>query len=255
MWVGYVITSKDRLLNGELIKMLNSLPNSGMRLVVGCRGFETTLLPSFITDAIELPLEISLSDARNILLDFSPSKTDEFVFFPDDDCWFPSGAIKVAEHWLKKFDFVIGVIDMEGGEYAKIGDGFAIQGKLALEHTASAAIFARSKALKEFRFSRALGLGTKFKAGEDLDLVFCMLREGQLGVWTPDLRIGHPKKNRSMEYFPGSIAALILNSRKSPLFVFFAIRRLIHGFIYFLTKRLGAPSLSLGLKAFLLKRR
>jgi|688.fasta_scaffold23080_7 hypothetical protein len=254
MWVGYLITSEDRLISGEFSKLLNSLPQSDVRLVVGCRGFDPSRLLPEVKDGLQLPLDTSLSDARNNLLDSFPYEDNDLVFFPDDDCWLPSSALDVATHWLQSSDFVIGVVDVEGGESASLGEVYGIHEHLALKKAASAAIFVRGKAMSGFRFSTSLGLGSKFKAGEDLDLILYMINQGKSGLWSADLRIGHPKKNRSMEYFPGSIAALSMNSRKRPAFLLLALRRWIHGFVYFVERRLSGKSLLLGFQAFFVKR-
>ena len=255
MWVGYLITSEDRLDSGDFTKLLASLPQSGVRLVVGCRGFDHSRLPPEVKDKLDLPLATSLSDARNMLLETFPYGAGDLVFFPDDDCWLPAGALDIARQWLQTSDFLIGVVDVEGGESASIGHVYSIQEQVALKKAASAAIFVRGEAMDGFRFSPSLGLGSKFKAGEDLDLILNMINEGKGGVWSPDMRIGHPKKNRSMEYFPGSIAALAMNSRKRPKFLLLALRRWIHGWVYLVQGRLSGNSLLLGFQAFFVKRR
>jgi hypothetical protein len=143
MWVGYLITSEDRLDSGDFTKLLASLPQSGVRLVVGCRGFDHSRLPPEVKDKLDLPLATSLSDARNMLLETFPYGAGDLVFFPDDDCWLPAGALDIARQWLQTSDFLIGVVDVEGGESASIGHVYSIQEQVALKKAASAAIFVR----------------------------------------------------------------------------------------------------------------
>jgi hypothetical protein len=205
--------------------------------------------------AVSIPLNTSLSKARNILLAQNPPQASDLVFFPDDDCWLPEDSLNVAQFWLKQTSFLIGVVDTDLGEYAKIGQVLQVDLQLALQKAASAALFFRGSTLKGFLFDEKLGLGSTFRAGEDLDLVLWAMRRGFDGFWTPDLRIGHPKKDRSMEYFPGSIAALRLNSRRAPLLSLLALRRLVHGILFVVQRKLSARDLLLALKALSLDAR
>lgn len=255
MWTAYLITSLDRVRNGDVYRLVSSLPIGKIKFVVGCRGFnpESVELPDGVY--VKLPERISLSEARNRLLEsVHPGDTD-FAFFPDDDCWLPEKFLMVAEQWLQDFDFVVGVIDTDKTEFARKGIGKLIDTEIALQRAASAALFFRSSVLANFKFDARLGLGARFRAGEDLDLVLTLLQEGKKGVWSPDLRIGHPKKDRGLEYFPGSIAALKLNSHKNPLLLFLGLRRLAHGCIFLLQRKLTLTDLRLGFHAIFLRSR
>ena len=253
MWTAYLVTSQDRVVEGQFNRLVQSLELSKVQLIVGCRGFEGSKLSLEGVHCVDLPEIISLSSARNELLAIFPPSTQRFAFFPDDDCWLAPGTLGVAEHWLTDYNFVVGVVDTDLTEYARVGIGIPLDLKLALQKTASAALFFRGDSLENFAFDTRLGLGAKYKAGEDLDLVLSRLIKGQKGVWSPDLRVGHPKKARAMEYFPGSIAALKTNSRYHPNLKFLAFRRLVHGIVFTTTGKLDLRGFILGLKAFLLK--
>lgn len=255
MWTAYLVTTLDRVADGQFHRLIESLDLSEVNLIVGCRGFDSSQLPIAMVTAVPIPLETSLSKARNILLSQYPPNAHDLVFFPDDDCWLPAESLKVAQYWLDQNSFLIGVVDTDLGEYAKIGQIFQVDLELALKNAASAALFFRGSTLEGFLFDEKLGLGASFKAGEDLDLVLSAMKEGFKGSWTPDLRIGHPKKDRSMEYFPGSIAALKLNSRGASLLKLLALRRVVHGIVFMFQRKLSPRDLLLALKAMFLSAR
>jgi hypothetical protein len=252
MWTGYLVTSKDRIADGQFSRLVDSLDLSKLKLIVGCRGFNPEELPVKGVSSVSLPLQTSLSRARNFLLSTFPPPENNLIFFPDDDCWLAPGTLEVAEHWLKENDFLIGVVDTDRTECAKIGKSMDVNVELALEKTASAALFFRGLSLRDFAFDERLGLGATFRAAEDLDLILTLVIAGGRGIWTPDLRIGHPKKNRNMEYFPGSIAALKSNSRKNLHLKILALRRLCHGFLFAICGKLKIEDLILGIRALLI---
>ena len=179
-------------------------------LCVGVRGGSKEDLPFEFARVIELPLKISLSKARNELMRVFPPEVNEIIFFPDDDCWFGKDTLANVEILISNYDFAIGVIDTNGEENSSVGfeSQEAIDLETALKTAASAALFCRSESIIGYSFDEKLGLGTAIGSAEDLDLVLHLLSVHLKGVYSPNVRIGHPAKNKGMEYFPGSVAVL-----------------------------------------------
>jgi len=223
--------------------MITSLNLSPSSICVGIRGGTLHDLPLTFDKVLELPLKISLSEARNRLMKQFPITGSEVVFFPDDDCWLGENTLSKVQRILENSDFAIGVVDTDGNENSEIIGGANIDLSVALEVSASAAIFCKSKSLEQFRFDERLGLGAQIGSAEDLDLVLYLLSQGAQGVFDESIRIGHPKKSRGMEYFPGSIAVLRKYSGVWPRTWAYMIRRLAHGVVFAIQGKLPPKNL------------
>lgn len=252
-WVGYTVTSLDRIQDGSFSRMIASLNLDPSSVCVGIRGGTQHDLPLSFDKVLELPLKISLSEARNLLMSRFQLTGDEIVFFPDDDCWLGENTLSNVKKILADADFAIGVIDTDGSENSEIRGGSKIDLSVALEVSASAAIFCKSNVLEQFRFDEKLGLGAQIGSAEDLDLVLYMLKRGAKGTFDKSIRIGHPKKARGMEYFPGSIAVLRKYSNVWPRAWAFMIRRLAHGVLYAAQGKLPLKSLMSAVAAMVRK--
>lgn len=233
----------DRIQDGSFSRMIRSLDASQSSICVGIRGGTAQDLPYNFDKVVELPLKISLSSARNELMEKFPCTGNDVVFFPDDDCWFGKNSRDSIENILANSDFAIGVIDTDGSEDVEIQGGAEIDLSVALEVSASAAIFCKGNWLDKFKFDERLGLGAQIGSAEDLDLVLYLLTRGAKGTFEKSIRIGHPKKDRGMEYFPGSIAVLRKYTQVWPKAWAYMIRRLAHGVLYTIQGKLSLKSL------------
>jgi hypothetical protein len=148
---------------------------------------------------------------------------------------------------------LVGVVDTEGTEDLQTPGSSVLSLQKSLEVAASAALFCKGSALAQFKFDEKLGLGTKIGSAEDLDLVLDMLSRGLKGIHSLEVRIGHPKKNRSMEYFPGSVAVLRKYSRHWPSAWILIIRRLVHGLLFMFQGKLKPKTLATAITAVLKK--
>lgn len=238
MWIAYVVTSEDRIVDGSFEKFLNSvtLQEEDLRIVVGLRGCSLPeKLSKKVTLSIALPLQTSLSKARNELIYAYPYGPNDLVCFPDDDCWYPKGLLEKIEGYVSSADFILGVIDTGQKELPPPRDSWqsvSVKLDVALKHSASAALFVSGNKMKDFKFDQRLGLGAKVGSAEDLDLVLFLIRESAVGFYFDDLRVFHPyKPQRDGEYFEGSIAALSKYFGKIPLARYSAFRRLIKGLL------------------------
>lgn len=249
LWYLYTVTSEDRFLDGTFHRMIDSLPKMA-QIFVAYRGFTPEPNAHFAGE-VYMPLATSLSDARNAAMEAFPPAKDVIVAFPDDDCWYPANLANSVETYLDSFDFVLGVVDMKGTEGSDFKESCPVDLALALTKSASAAMWIKSSFLANFRFDERLGLGAIFKAGEDLDLVVHVLCDGAIGLFSESIRVGHPLRDRTMEYFPGSLAVLAKYRHSKISSTWPLIRRLSHGMIFFLTGRLSLSTLLLGFRATL----
>jgi len=238
MWTAYVVTSADRIFDGSFKKFLESIleQSVGVRVIVGLRGCDLPVeLVSKVHATVHLPFKTSLSKARNELLAAYPCAKKEWVCFPDDDCWYPEGLLNEIDAAKNSFDFCLGVIDTGHKVLPSrqgLENGSEVNLQLALRVTASAALFVSGESIQQFRFDERLGLGAKVGSAEDLDLVLTLLRQGNKGIFTQDLRVCHPHKpQRAGEYFEGSIAALSKFYGFIPMARYSALRRTIKGLI------------------------
>ena len=247
VWFLYTVTSFDRFADGSFDRMRQSMPQ-GAKLFVAFRGFTPENLGDY-SGAITLPFLTSLSKARNALLEEYPPDKEGIVAFPDDDCWYPKELAESVEINMEGHDFLLGVVDMSGTENSFMKGSAEVDLDVALQSSASAALWVNASSFGDYKFDEALGLGAKYKSGEDLDLIVLLLSEGSKGMFLNGLRVGHPARDRSMEYFPGSIAVLAKN-RASKLAVCWPLaRRLAHGVLLTIAGRLKVATLLLSLKA------
>jgi hypothetical protein len=172
------------------------------------------------------------------------------VCFPDDDCWYSSVTREYAANVLDSIDFVIGVVDRTGTEETKFNSQpIDVNPRIALRGAASAAIFCRSETMRGFLFDTQLGLGAKYRAAEDLDLIFNFISKGFRGVLFEDLRVGHPDNARTFEYFPGSVAVMRKYIKIWPKMIIWILRRIAHGLVFFLEGKLSYQTLVLTVEA------
>lgn len=238
MWIAYVVTSQDRILDGSFQKFVESIKgqSESVKIVLGLRdcSLPPELAPQ-IWQTVRLPFRISLSKARNELLSiYRPAEAD-WVCFPDDDCWYPDELLSRVRSMSDNLDFMLGVIDTGQKTFPEIPSAMSpatVDLQVALKHTASAALFISGKKMNDFVFDERLGLGANVGSAEDLDLVLYLIVMGCQGNYSTDIRVLHPyKPQRVSEYFEGSVAVLSKYFGRIPLARFSAARRIIRGFI------------------------
>lgn len=257
MLLAYVVTSADRISDGSLHRFLQSANNQDtpIKIYLGLRGCELSGdLSKLVSGTKSLPSKISISRARNELINCFPPATDSWVCFPDDDCWYPEQLLKLAMEFFPDVDLVLGAVDT-GSEGKRLepfrSPVFQINLQTALSQTASAALFVSGSTFGNFKFDERLGLGAQVGSAEDLDLVLHVLSIGKRGVFSPGIRVHHPfKPARKLEYFEGSIAALSKYFKKIKFSKYSALRRLIKGCLLVLFRKLPFSQLKKGWSYF-----
>lgn len=148
------------------------------------------------TEDLNIEKSFGASWARNVGLNYI--KTD-YVFFPDDDCWYPKNFVSKCLSSLKKFDvdFVCGRAADELSK--KSINAFFLNrstmiSKMNVWFTSIEwTIFYKSKIVKKVDgYDETLGVGarTKWGAAEGQDLLIRLLSKGFKGYFNYDI-IGH----------------------------------------------------------------
>ena len=198
-----------------------------------------------------LSTEASLSSpaARNALIchlvdqaDFDPAAP---VGFPDDDAWYPRGALScIARHFSDAEDLQL-LLSRYGPAPSAEGCAYAFRPTLqqALSRGACAAIFVRAAMLAQLGgFHELLGLGTKLRGGEDTDFVHrAFHRAGAQVLCVPGFLVGHAASNpaKKATYYEGGLTAIMAHSGVSAAARMALLRKLAAGAWLLLRKRLS----------------
>jgi glycosyltransferase involved in cell wall biosynthesis len=124
----------------------------------------------------------------------------KYIFFPDDDCWYPPDFCEIA---LK---YVLAQCDIVGGrscpdetqKQTKLGrfgaKSFKIVEANVLKSTIEFAIFAEHSVVKAVQFNPHLGVGSGTLLGSDegVDFILRAVHSGYLAIYAPELIAYHP---------------------------------------------------------------
>jgi glycosyltransferase involved in cell wall biosynthesis len=143
-----------------------------------------------------------LARARNAGLAWA---SGDLIGFPDDDCVYEPTTLRwVAEFFRDHPDQagVIGnVLDLDGEDTVMLigapPDPGPVDRALAWEVGMTAAFFIRAAAARQLRFDEALGPGTFWGCGEDVDFMLRSLERGARIYYEPGIVVRHPSPNRT----------------------------------------------------------
>jgi glycosyltransferase involved in cell wall biosynthesis len=170
-----------------------------------------------------------LSRARNAGL---REVQGDIVAFPDDDCWYPPGALLHVVRRMReepRIDVLTGrFVDELGHEEIAWSRRERLVDRWNVWSSAiSFTIFARKSTAVETGFDPNLGIGagTPFGSGEETDFLLRCLAGGRRIVYDPNLVMGHPVKSgrgepnlrlqRAQSYAPGF--GRVLRQHRYPL--------------------------------------
>lgn len=180
-----------------------------------------------------------LSRARNVGL---KAVTGEVVCFPDDDCWYRPETLAFVAGQLQADAQLGGVTGMSIDAQGRPSQGRWASEPLTMTRynvwkcATSYTIFLRAAAVRAVGgFDEALGVGSgsRWGAGEEVNYLLGVLREGWRVVYQPELKIHHPEPllvmdekafNRARLYNRGFGRVLGLNAYPAP-FVLYLISR------------------------------
>lgn len=194
-------------------------------------------LPKWV-ELISSKAAMSSPVARNAmiqhLLDSEALDRTAIVGFPDDDAWYPKGALAcVARHFG---DPQLQLLLTRYGP-APSADGcdkaFCPTLQQALSHGACAGIFVRAGLLTELTgFHELLGLGTELRGGEDTEFVHRAFRRAKhQTICVPGFLVGHAAadKKKKATYYEGGLTAILAHSHASSAARLALLRKLAVG--------------------------
>jgi glycosyltransferase involved in cell wall biosynthesis len=131
----------------------------------------------------------SLSAARNLGLKHA---TGRIIGFPDDDCWYPEGALSgIAQTFSDRGADAVctHVMDPETGQTLgrrPVGEIHDVGYRRMFELPISVGLFVRRESVARVRatFDPSLGVGARWGAGEETDFVHTLLRSGCRCIYT-----------------------------------------------------------------------
>jgi hypothetical protein len=232
----FTITDSTRISSGELDNFLSSFSTNAFSLFLGVRNSPNYRFPSEVDGSIlHLPLEISLSKARNLLLEKYLSEVSEvsYIFFLDDDATLATNFNEEFQKILYNPDFMVADIRAKN---IKSTQGFEITKNIngldfLLRNASSNNLLIRKDVFMSFRFDEKLGLGTPMIAGEDLDLAVSLIVNEYIGTYEPSLNILHPQNANNRPYFFASVAVLLKHRKRYPAVWILIIRRISSGVV------------------------
>lgn len=206
-------------------------------------------LPDWV-DLLTCDARLSSPAARNRMIghllaeaNFDP---EAVVGFPDDDAWYPPGALgTIAEYFAQ--DEALQLLLARYGPRPSIAHARATYQptlQQALSRGACASIFLRARTLARLGgFHPLLGLGTVLSGGEDTEFVHRAyhLAKGHVVVTGGEL-VGHEaaESAKKMRYYEGGLAAIAAHSAASPAARRALTRKLLVGVAAVLAGRMTA---------------
>lgn len=194
---------------------------------------------------------LSSPAARNVmihrLMDDASFAPDAFVAFPDDDAWYPSGALACVAAHFQSPDLQL-LLCRYGPSPSAAGcsTAFAATLQQALSRGACAAIFVRAALLAELGgFHPLLGLGTRLSGGEDTEFVHrAFQRAGKNAAWVPGFLVGHAAAEpaKKAKYYEGGLTAIMAHSRTSAAARVALVRKLAVGIWLVLKRQMSFPA-------------
>ncbi len=194
-----------------------------------------------------VPGRLSLSAARNYMLAEARRRglldARTVVLFPDDDCWYPPGALSaIHAAFASRPD-----LDLWFCRYAST----PVEASTASDRPASAAETARRASSNTIAvrghllaaglaFDESLGVGTPNGGGEDTDFALAALGRARVALFRDAACIGHRDSDPSFvaRYYRGALLALAANADISGVAREYH-RKLLVGLYFLLRGRLG----------------
>lgn len=221
-------------------------------LLQACTSAQRQAIESRFPKSVELlSTEESLSSpaARNLMIQrmlgddrFEPGA---FVGFPDDDAWYPGGALGCAARHFSEPAGLQLLLCRYGPNPDASGCDKAFRPNLqqALSRGACAAIFVRAGLVARLGgFHESLGLGTTLCGGEDTEFVHRAfhLASGRVRC-LPGVLVGHSAADpaKKVKYYEGGLAALIAHAHVSVEARMAMVRKLAVGAWMVLGRRMG----------------
>ena len=204
--------------------------------------------PHGFLDAIATTERLSLSAARNLLIERAHAAglfhAGSVVLFPDDDCWYPEGALqRITDAFASSPD-----LDLWFCRYSSSPEsmsGYADRpAKIAdvVRKASSNTIAVRGHLLAGgLRFDETLGVGTPDNGGEDTAFAIAAFGRARSARVLDAACIGHRDPDRQFvaRYYRGALLAIARNPDVAGT-GFEMLRKLAVGIVLMLQRRLEA---------------
>lgn len=193
---------------------------------------------------------MSLSAARNVMLGYAAEAgliaSDDVVAFPDDDSWYRPGFLTKIQYLFTSDPFFDFFFCRYGSapvacHLSRCKDAPSAQ--TVITNASSNTIFVRGRLANLIGgFDEELGVGAKYKSGEDLDYALRAFFHADQRAYLDAAVVGHRDKNPAIraKYFRGSLLVLSRYAATSMAMAVALLRKLAVGALLVATFRLGA---------------
>jgi hypothetical protein len=263
----------------ELERMIRSveraIATSGLRVIQYLllqrhdAGRPLPELPDYIR-ATAIPERVSLSKARNLLLDQAHTdgmfERSLMVAFPDDDAWYPAGNLEGILALFAGDSSLDLAICRYASSPSVLSDlpvdlrvARAVKAGRFVANASSNTLFIRAaRAAQTGHFDEALGIGAPINGGEDLDYALrAYVGSAGKAVWIDAPLVGHRDRLKWVrgQYYAGSLYALSRSAAASRAVALQTARKVLVGFYLLLRRELAWSDFSRALRLALKARR
>lgn len=220
----------DRMLDSVERAALR-MPDAEIRVLLLLQGIdqpvENFAFPGRV-EVLRVDRIVPLSIARNRLLahafDNGMIGDDTVVAFPDDDCWYPEGALeriagRFAADRTLDFWFCRYASNPSATADAAVFTGRPARARDVVRHASSNTIVTRGRIVRAIgAFDETLGVGTPNFGGEDLDFALHAFRHARRSTFADENLVGHRDKSADLrsKYYRGSLIVLGRHARRVP---------------------------------------
>ncbi|MEL6980444.1 MAG: hypothetical protein AAGM38_17460, partial [Pseudomonadota bacterium] len=170
---------------------------------------------------------------------------DESVLFQVDDAWYTADFGQNLRHIFSadpQLDFFFCRYGSHP-EALDAGETFQLASIAdVMKNASSITIFASGHAVRATGgMDEELGVGAKFRGGEDTDFALRLASVSRKTMWTPRALVGHRDKIGldASRYYIGALAAIARNTNRQPAMYYQVLRKIAVGGYYVLRGRLS----------------
>lgn len=202
-----VVATKDR--TSELARFISSLVDQGeadYELIIVDQNDDDRLAPIIALSAnpekiLYIRCSPGVSRARNLAMEHARGK---IIAFPDDDCWYPPGILKVVSEWFdanRSYE-ILSITSRDADGVCSCNHWFQDSCDITLLNvfrtSGGHGYFIRADGVaRTVRYDVGIGpgSGTPYLCGEDCDFILTAMENGARGRFEAKWHIGHPRKD------------------------------------------------------------
>jgi hypothetical protein len=196
-------------------------------------------IPGFVTVSI-IPEVVSVSAARNQLLkavDSEKLNEASVVLFPDDDCWYPDGFLEAVHRRFQhdeELDLWFCTYDTKTMRMDRSSERPADAHRV-IRHACSITMAIRGSVVKaNGGFDEDIGVGARFKGGEDTMFALSALQKSRRAVYCEGALVGHKRDSERYlrvraQYYSGTLLAMAPYTFQLPGMAYEVVRKVAIG--------------------------